>query len=60
MARTNGAKNKKEYRLPHYASLPTKERITFLANLIVDHIEADQQSGKKLLSKLERLRHESR
>lgn len=48
MGRTKGAKNKSKDVLPHYASLPTEERIKFLATLIVDRINADQQSGGKL------------
>jgi hypothetical protein len=48
MGRIVGAINKSESSLPHYATLPTAERIIFLANLIVDRIISDQNDGKKL------------
>jgi len=50
MARTKGAKNKNQEHLPHYAQLPPKERIEFLAALIAERILEDQQQGEKLLN----------
>ena len=49
MARPKGAKNKKSLVLPYYSSLAPKERVQFLAGLIVDRILEDEQSGGKLL-----------
>lgn len=60
MGRTKGAKNKSTEVLPHYASLPTEERIKFLATLIVDRINADQQSGGKLYKGIESKTDEQR
>ncbi len=54
MTRTKGAKNKNTDALPHYAKLPVEERLQFLATLIVDRIQSDQQSGSKLLKQAER------
>lgn len=52
MGRTKGAQNK-QTSLPHYSSLSTEERLKFIANLIVDRIEADQQSDKRILKGIE-------
>ncbi len=51
--RTIGSKNKNPDLLPHYASLPLEERVKFLANLMVERIQADQQDGGKLLKRIE-------
>ena len=53
MGRTKGSKNMATDVLPHYASLPIEERVKFLANLIVERIQADQHSGGKLLKRIE-------
>ncbi len=57
MARTKGAKNQNLDTLPHYAKLPPTERIKFLATLIVDRIQADQQIGGDLLKRAEKETH---
>ena len=54
MARTKGSKNKSSGVLPHYATLAPKERVSFLANLIVDVILSDQQNGGVLFKKVAR------
>lgn len=48
MARTKGSKNKNSSALPEYSMLPTEERITLIANLIIDRVIDDQQNGKQL------------
>ena len=52
MARTKGSKNKNSSALPDYALLPSNERITVLANLIVDKIYEDLQGKKTILKQL--------
>jgi hypothetical protein len=52
MARTKGSKNKNSSALPDYATLPTEERITVLANLIVDKIYEDLQDKQSILKQL--------
>jgi hypothetical protein len=52
MARTKGSKNKNSADIPAYCSMPTEERIVVLANLIVDRIVEDQNSGGTLLLQL--------
>lgn len=52
MARIKGSKNKNTSALPQYACLSAQERITILANLIVDKILADQNGSKKLFKKI--------
>lgn len=52
MARTKGSKNKNSAEMPMYTSLPTEEKLFVLANLIVDRIVEDQQTGDKLLRQL--------
>lgn len=54
MARLKGSKNKNSSALPQYAELSTSERITVLANLMVDRILEDQRSDTKLLEKITR------
>ncbi len=49
MARTKGSKNKNSAEVPMYTSLPTEEKLFVLANLIIDRIIEDQQTGGKLL-----------
>lgn len=55
MARTKGSRNKRQSRPPLTVTLTPEERITYLANLIIDRILADQASGAGLLRKVERL-----
>jgi hypothetical protein len=52
MARLKGSKNKNSSALPEYSLLTSEQRIEVLANLIVDRILEDQNSGEKLLSKI--------
>jgi hypothetical protein len=52
MARLKGSKNKNSSALPEYSLLTSEQRIVVLANLIVDRILEDQNSGEKLLSKI--------
>lgn len=49
MARSKGTRNKNSEVLPHYSRLPIEERLKFLATLIVDRIESDQNAGGELL-----------
>ena len=49
MGRLKGSKNKKSAAVPMYTALSTEDRITLLANLIVDQIYEDQENGAKLL-----------
>jgi len=53
MARTKGSKNKNSSALPDYATLPATERITVLANLIVDKIYEDLQGKRTILKQLQ-------
>lgn len=52
MGRTKGTKNKQSC-LPHYSSLSSEERLKFIANLIVDRIEADQQNDQRIIKRIE-------
>lgn len=52
MGRTKGAKNKKPTIDPLHTVMTTEERLEFLASLIVERIEEDQTSGRKLLEKI--------
>ena len=52
MARLKGSKNKNSSALPEYSLLTSEQKIEVLANLIVDRILEDQNSGEKLLSKI--------
>ncbi len=52
MARPKGTKNKNASEVPRYTSLTTQERVILLANLIIDQIVSDQESGAKLLKKI--------
>ena len=52
MARLKGSKNKNSSALPEYSLLTSEQRIVVLANLIVDRILEDQNSGEKLLSEI--------
>jgi hypothetical protein len=54
MARTKGSKNKNSSALPDYATLPASERITVLANLIVDKIYEDLQGKRTILKQLQK------
>jgi len=53
VARTKGSKNKNSSALPDYALLPSNERITVLANLIVDKIYEDLQGKRTILKQLQ-------
>lgn len=52
MARLKGSKNKNSSALPDYAMLSTQERISVLANLIVDRMYDDLQGKQTILRKL--------
>lgn len=52
MARTKGSKNKNTAEMPMYTAMPTEERLFVLANLIIDRIVEDQQTGGDLLRQL--------
>lgn len=54
MARRIGSKNKVAAPQSTYLSLSAEERITFLANLIVDRIITDQQSGASLIKTMKK------
>lgn len=54
MTRTKGSKNKNSSALPDYAALPSSERITVLANLIVDKIYEDLQGKQTVLKQLQK------
>jgi len=49
MAKLKGSKNKNSSGIPNYIELSTADRIYVLANLVIDQIIVDQQTGKKLL-----------
>jgi hypothetical protein len=57
MARTKGSKNKNSSALPQYSALSTEQRVTVLANLIVDRIVEDQNNDCTLLKKITRRDH---
>ena len=52
MGRRKGSKNKKPTIDPLHTVMTTEERLDFLARLIVEHIEEDQTSGRKLLERI--------
>lgn len=52
MARTKGAKNKKPTIDPLHTTMSGEERLEFIASLIVEGIEEDQESGLELLKKI--------
>ena len=52
MARLKGSKNKNSSALPDYAMLSTQERISVMANLIVDKMYEDLQGKQVILRKL--------
>lgn len=54
MGRTKGSKNKNSSALPDYAILPAEERVTVLANLIVDRIYEDLQGKQTILKQLQK------
>ena len=54
MARPKGSKNKNSSAQPEYMSFTVQQRIEVLANVIVDRIESDQKSGKKLIKRIEK------
>ena len=53
MGRTKGSKNKKPVVDPLHTVMTIEERLEFLASLIIERIEEDQVSGRKLLEKIE-------
>lgn len=53
MARPKGSRNKNSSALPQYVDLTTEERITLLANLIVDKIIDDQNNGQMIQKRIE-------
>ncbi len=52
MARPKGSRNKNATPLAPASLLSPKERITFLANVIIDRIIEDQASAQRLLKRL--------
>ena len=52
MGRLRGSKNKNSSTKVIASSMTSKERISILANLIIDKIIADQKNGYPLLNKL--------
>lgn len=52
MGRRKGSKNKKPTIDPLHTVMTSEERLEFIASLIVDRIEEDQESGRKLLEKI--------
>jgi len=53
MGRAKGSRNKELLKAPHTVELTTEQKLEFLANLIVDRIEADQGSDQTLLKSIE-------
>jgi hypothetical protein len=53
MGRAKGSQNKEQQKAPHTVELTTEQKLEFLANLIVDRVEADQSSGQELLKSIE-------
>lgn len=52
MGRRKGSKNKKPTIDPLHTVMTTEERLDFIARLIVERIEEDQTSGRKLLERI--------
>jgi len=52
MGRRKGSKNKKPTVDPLHTIMTSEERLEFIASLIVDRIENDQEGGRKLLEKI--------
>lgn len=52
MGRRKGSKNKKPTIDPLHTVMTAEERLDFLARLIVERIEEDQTSGRKLLERI--------
>lgn len=52
MGRRKGSKNKKPTIDPLHTVMTTEERLDFLARLMVERIEEDQTSGRKLLERI--------
>ena len=52
MGRRKGSKNKKPTIYPLHTVMTTEERLDFLARLMVERIEEDQTSGRKLLERI--------
>lgn len=58
MARIKGSPNKQQSPPPITVTLTTDERITYLANLIIDRILEDQLKNRPLLRKVQEYRNE--
>ena len=52
MSHSQGNQNKQALAVPDTVSLTTKERVEFIASLIVDRIAADETDGFVLLKKI--------
>jgi hypothetical protein len=52
MPRPKGSKNKKQINMPQTLTLSPEARISLLANLIVERIEADRMDGYELLKRI--------
>ena len=52
MARTKGTLNKKKSPPPETTLLSAEERLTFIANLIIDQVFDDKKNDYELLKKL--------
>ena len=52
MGRRKGSKNKKPTIDPLHTVMTSEERLEFIASLIVDRIEEDQEGGRRLLEKI--------
>lgn len=52
MGRRKGSKNKKPTIDPLHTVMTSGERLDFIARLIVERIEEDQTSGRKLLERI--------
>ena len=52
MGRRKGSKNKKPTIDPLHTVMTSEERLDFLARLIVERIEEDQTSSRKLLERI--------
>ena len=59
MGRTIGAQNKKKSANPLLSVMTVEERITLIANLIVEEIRNDQGNDCKLLKRLGGVKNES-
>ncbi len=58
MGRTKGATNKFTLIEPLHTTMSVDERLTFLANLIINKIQADESNGRKLFNVISGQRNE--